>query len=109
MISLFFKITVGLALSFIIFSFQINKKPIFYHISEMTGPIGTDVQNSLKKSVKKSYEKSKEIGEEFFSNATPKYTDKIKSKRSSLGTKNDSLEKLNRDEIRELDRVINKN
>lgn len=113
MISLLIKFTASFIFCFVVLSFQINKKPIFYHLSELTGPIGSEVQSSIKKSVKRSYKKSKEIGEEFFSNSDPKYSDKVNSRRSSTKVKSKNhgmvLEELNQDDVKKLDEVINRN
>ena len=87
MISFIFKFSLTFVFCFVALSFQINNKPIFYHLSKITGPLGSEVQSSIQKSVKRSYSKSKEIGEEFFSNADPKYSDAINSKRSSTKVK----------------------
>jgi len=112
MISFLFKFSLTFVFCFVIMSFQVNNKTIFSHLSEITGPIGSDVQSSLQKSVKRSYKKSKEIGEEFFSNSDPKYIDSINSKRSSTKVKNGHgmvLEQIQQDDMQELDEVIKKN
>lgn len=113
MISFFFKSTLAFVVSFLVLSFQINHKPLFHHISEITGPIGSEVQSSLKKSVKRSYQKSKEIGTELFSNSDPRYTDEIKSRRSSTKFRNNKkemvLEDLHQNDVKNLDKVIREN
>ncbi len=110
MIAMFFKFSIAFSVSFLILSFRINDKPIFNHVSEFTGPLGSEVQNSLKKSVKKSFGKTKKIGRDLFENATPKYLDHIGSKQSSVNKKRELiLEDLKRDEVKKLDDLIRKN
>lgn len=112
MISLLFKCTVAFVLSFVVLSFQVNNKPIFNHLVDITGPIGSEVQSSIHKSVKRSYQKSKEIGTELFSNSDPRYTDEIKSRRSSTKFKKNHgmvLEELNQSDVKNLDKVIRDN
>mgnify|MGYP003684884307 CR=1 FL=1 len=112
MISFFFKFSITFIVSFIILSFKIDKKPLFYHVTEFTGPIGTEVQSTFGKSMKRSLNKSKELGENFLKNADPVYQkDSIKSSRSSLSnTESDLiLEDIKRDEAKKLDELIQKN
>ena len=79
-------------ISFVILSFQVNQKTLFFHLTEFAGPLGKDVQRSLGKSVKRSLEKSKKIGTGFFENANPKIlNDQIKSKQSSLSNKKEII------------------
>lgn len=112
MISFVFKFTLAFIVSFVILSFKVDKKAIFYHVSEFTGPLGSEVQSSLGKSMKRSINKSKEIGTNFFKNADPIYdNDSINSSRSATRN-NDSdliLEDIKRDEARKLDELIQKN
>jgi hypothetical protein len=113
MIAIVFKFSLAFTFSFIVLSFNINQKPIFYHISQITGPLGQDVQESFGRSVKRSIKKSKNIGKELFNNATPKYyDDQINSSQSSLNGKIEDemiLEEIKRDEARKLDDLIKKN
>lgn len=112
MISFFFKFTLAFVLSFVILSFKIENKPLFYHVTEFAGPLGTEVQHSLGKSVKRSLHKTKQMGKGFFNNASPKYiNDTIKSQQSSLNSKSDNeliLEDIRRDEVKKLDQLIKK-
>ncbi len=82
-------------------------------MTELTGPLGSEVQNSLGKSVKRSLNKSKRIGEDLFKNANPKYVnDSINSQQSSLNGKKVKeliLEDIRRDEAHKLDELIQKN
>ena len=105
MIKMFFKFTLSFAISFIVLSFNISEKPIFDHLSELTGPIGSDIQNSITKSFEHTYSKSKKL----FTNSVPNFSDKVKSKKSGLKKKSDELEELKKDEIKKLDELIRKN
>lgn len=109
MISLFLKSSVAFLISFLVLSFKFQNRPLFYHLSEITGPVGEEVQRSLGKSVERSISKSKGI----FNNAEPKYLDDtINSQQSSLNAKNSKeliLEEIKRDEARKLDELIKNN
>lgn len=112
MIGMFFKFTLSFVICFIILSFNIDRKPLFYHISELTGPLGAEVQDSIRKSVKRSYKKSKKLGEGMFSDTTPSIEDLIQSKRSASKYKHEEemvLEELRHDEIKRLDDIIKNN
>ncbi len=43
MISMIIKSVIAFTISFVVLSFQVNRKPIFYHLSEIMGPLGTDI------------------------------------------------------------------
>ena len=112
MIGMFFKFTISFVLCFIILSFNIDRKPLFYHISEFTGPLGTEVQESIRKSVKRSYKKSKKISEGMFDESESSIEDLIQSKRSASKYKHEEemvLEELRQDEIKQLDNIIKNN
>lgn len=113
MFSMIIKFSIAFIASYVILSFQISHKPIFYHLSSLTGPLGGEIQSSLTKSAKRTYDKSKIIGESFFSNSEPKINDKINSSRSSkkIQKKNDELilEEIRREEIQKLDELIQQN
>ncbi|MAX67462.1 MAG: hypothetical protein QF441_12230 [Bacteriovoracaceae bacterium] len=113
MFGILFKFSLAFIFSYIILSFQIQNKPIFYHISELTGPLGVEVQKSLSKSVKRTITQSKEMGKDLFENADPVYLkDSIKSSQSSLFNQQDSeliLEEIKKEETKKLDELINKN
>lgn len=113
MITMFFKFSIAFVISFVILSFSYDGKPLFYHVTEFTGPIGSEVQSSLGKSVKRSLSKSKKIGKDLFNNADPKYfDDTINSQQSSLNGKKTNeliLEDIRRDEAKKLDELIKKN
>lgn len=113
MISLFFKFSVAFIFSFIILSFKIDNRPIFYHLTEFTGPLGTDVQKSFSKSMKRSLTKTQELGKNFIENADPKYVeDVINSQRSALSNTKEKeliLEDIRKDEAKKLDELIHSN
>ena len=108
MIGMIVKFSIAFIFSFILLSFQVNLKTIFNHLTEILGPVGVDVQESLKKSMKRGLNKSGDMSKEFFDNANPKFVDEINSQRSSLNQKDEEiiLEKLEREDIKELDKVI---
>ena len=108
MFSFLIKSLLSFTVCFIILSFHIKNKPLFYHISEFTGPLGTEVQGSLKKSFKRTIHKSQKI----FTNSTPPLKDAIQSQRSSAYEKKKNemiLERLKKEEIKKLDELIKKN
>lgn len=112
MISMVLKGTTAFVLSFILLSFQINQKPIFIYMTELLGPLGTEIQASFSKSVKRSLKKSSKIGKDLFENADPKYIDSITSERSSGKVLNKDeiiLEEIRRDEKKKLDELIHNN
>lgn len=116
MIGIFFKFSIAFVLSYFILSMNFSNKPLFYHLTKLTGPVGEDIQQTIGKSVKRSFRKSKELGKQFFNSSEPKYLgDAIKSKQSAIRkksyrVKNSHLiqEELRRDEKIQLDKVINK-
>lgn len=113
MISLFFKFTMAFVISFILLSFNIKDQPIFYHITQFTGPLGNEVQNYFGKSVTRSFNKTKEMGRNLFENSRPTYLeDTIGKQQSSLhltSGKELILEDIRKDEVKKLDELIKKN
>lgn len=109
MIKLLFKCILTFSFCFIVLSFNVSNKPLFFHISEVTGPIGTDIQESISKSFKHTYSKSKKL----FTNSVPQVRDSIKSQKSALtkevNQKVDEIEELRKDEIKKLDDLIRNN
>ena len=107
MLGMIFKFTVMFAVSFIILSFRVSDRPIFNHLSDMTGPLGSDVQNSFSRSVKRSIRKSKHL----FTNSDPRIIqDRINNSRSAgkiKRSKETILEDIKNDEVRRLDALIN--
>ena len=113
MISLIFKLSIAFIFSFVVLSFKFDQKALFYHITEITGPLGTDVQESFGKSVKRSLSKTQELGKNLIQNADPKYMeDAINSQRSSLSSSREKeliLEEIRKEEAKKLDEIINQN
>jgi hypothetical protein len=118
MISLIFKFSIAFVLSYFILSMNVSNRPLFYHLSKLTGPVGQDLQRSIGKSVDRSLRKTKELGTQFFKSSEPRFfDDKINSKQSSvkkrrsLKARNTHLiqEELRRDEKIQLDKVIESN
>ena len=117
MISLVFKFSMAFILSYFILSLNFSSRPLFYHLSELTGPVGDDVKSSITKSVKRSFKKSKELGKQLFNSSEPKFfDDAIQSQQSALrkskGKKNAAhliQEELQNEEKIILDQVIEKN
>tara|TARA_Y100000385_G_C12993829_1_gene594057 strand:+ start:52 stop:405 length:354 start_codon:yes stop_codon:yes gene_type:complete len=117
MIGMIFKFSIAFVLSYFILSMNFSNRPLFYHLSKLTGPVGEDIQQTIGKSVKRSFRKSKELGKQFLNSSEPKYLgDAIKSKQSAVRKKrykasNSHLiqEELRREEKLQLDKVIDKN
>lgn len=110
MISMIIKSVIAFTISFVVLSFQVNRKPIFYHLSEIMGPLGTDIQRSIGKSVKRGIKKSGEISKDFIQNSDLEYKDYIDTKKSGgrLGATSEViLEDIRKDEKRKLDELIN--
>lgn len=105
MFGMIIKFTFSFVLCFIILSFTIDKKPIFYHITAFTGPVGADIQESLTKSFQTTYSKSKRL----FTNSVPNREDSVKSRKSGLKKKEKEIEDLKIDEQRKLDEIIKAN
>ncbi len=85
MIKLIFKCSIAFIVSFIVLSMPISDKPVFYHLSELTGPLGGDIQKSFSKSLKRSVSKTKKMSSKLFSNSNPpKVKDRVKSRQSSI-------------------------
>ncbi len=112
MIGFIFKFSVAFVVSFLLLSFQFNDKPLFYHITEVIGPLGPEVQESINKSIKKSLSNSKKIGNDLFHNADPKFiNDTVKSGQSAINspeTEEMILEEIKKEEVQKLDELINK-
>lgn len=116
MIGMIFKFSIAFVLSYFILSMNISNRPLFYHLSKFTGPVGQDLQKSIGKSVNRSLRKTKELGTQFFNSSEPRFfDDKVNSKQSSVKKKykarNTHLiqEELRRDEKIQLDKVIESN
>jgi len=117
MIKMLFKFTLTFIFSFFILSFNINNKPIFYHFSQIAGPVGTDIQSTLSKSMSHSVRKSKELGKQLFNNSKPKYmNDTIKNRQSALKKEREKRrnkhliqEELRHSERMKLDQLIQSN
>lgn len=117
MISMTVKFGIAFIISFVILSIPFSSKPLFYHLSKVTGPIGGDIKKSISKSVNRSMSKSKELGTQLFSNSEPPkvFDDRIKSKQSSILKKrrkrlqeaNHAHEELRHSEVKALDNIIN--
>lgn len=115
MIGIIFKCSLAFIFSFIILSMPISEKPLFYHLSDITGPLGGEIKNSFSKSIDRSLKKSKKIGSELFT-SKPNVQDKVKSKQSSILSKRRerikrsgvTSEELRHVEKKALDNLINK-
>ena len=105
MIKFVLKFLITFTFCFVVLSFNVSNKPLFYHISEVTGPVGADIQDSISKSFQHTYSKSKKL----FTNSVPQFKDSVKSKKSGINKKSQKLEELKKDEIKKLDEIIRKN
>ena len=117
MVGIIFKCSIAFIVSFLVLSMPISKKPLFYHLSDITGPLGGEIKKSLSKSVGRSLKKTKELGSDLFTNSDPpKVLDKVKSKQSAILTERrkrikqigKSSEELRHAEQKALDNIINK-
>lgn len=105
MIKLIFKFSLTFIACFIILSFKVGEKQLFFHINEYTGPIGTDIQESITKSFERTFAKSKKL----FTNSEPELRDVVQSQKSGIIKRLDELEDLKEDEIKKLDELIENN
>ena len=102
MLGALLKFSLSFVVWFVILSFKIGDKQLFNHISEFTGPIGADIQESITKSFEHTFSKSKKL----FTNSNPELQDTVQSKKSGIIKKLDELEELKEDEIKKLDELI---
>jgi hypothetical protein len=119
MISFVFKFSIAFVLSYILLSVPFSNRPLFYHLTKITGPIGGDIHKSISKSVKRSVSKTKDLGTQLFESSTPPkiFDDRVKRKQSAILRKrrqrikgsNDIQEELRHTEKASLDRLIDKN
>jgi len=116
MFSLVIKFSIAFVVSFVILSIPFSSKPLFYHLTKVTGPIGGDIKKSISKSVNRSMTKSKELGTQLFTNSEPPkvFDDRIKSKQSSILKKrrqrlkenSHAHEELRHSDVEALDKII---
>lgn len=86
MIGLVFKFSIAFVISYILLSVPFSNRPLFYHLTKITGPIGGDIQKSISKSVKRSVSKTKDLGTQLFESSTPPevFDDRVKRKQSAI-------------------------
>ena len=125
MISTFFKFSTSFVISYIILTIPLNGKSIFYHLNKMTGPIGVNVSESIKKNISTSFNKTQKIGKQLFINSNPpndpEIHDQIKRKQAAIAKKRKSFltskqpteniekshqEELTHQDIEQLDKLI---
>lgn len=114
-----FKFSIAFVLSYVLLSIPVSNRPLFYHLTKITGPIGGDIHKSISKSVKRSVSKTKDLGTQLFeSSAPPKvFDDRVKRKQSAILRKrrarinkaNRIQEELHHSEKVQLDQLIDKN
>jgi hypothetical protein len=114
MFGIIFKSSIAFVISFIVLSMPISNRPLFYHLSDLTGPLGGEIKKSFSKSIDRSLEKSKEIGSELFTSSNVQ--DRVKSKQSAILSRRRerikksgiTSEELRHVEKKALDNLINK-
>ena len=119
MISFVLKFSIAFVVSYILLSVPFSNRPLFYHLTKITGPIGGDIQKSISKSVKRSVSKTKDLGTQLFESSTPPkvFDDRVKRKQSSIlrnrrariKNSNKIQEELHHSEKRKLDQLIDTN
>jgi hypothetical protein len=122
MISLFFKFSIAFALSYFILTIPLNGRALFYHLSKMTGPVGSTVSKSIKSNFSRSINKTRDLGKQLFINSNPPkdpiIKDKIKRKQAAIKKRRLHIRKqkdrmlqenMTNQEIKELDQVIEQN
>jgi hypothetical protein len=118
MISFVLKFSIAFVLSYVLLSVPFGNRPLFYHLTKITGPIGGDIHKSISKSVKRSVSKTKDLGTQLFEGSTPPkiFDDRVKRKQSAILRKrrerikksNHIQEDLRHSEKASLDKLINK-
>jgi hypothetical protein len=66
------KFSIAFSLSYLLLTVPFAGKQLFWHLYDITGPIGGKVKTSLSKNIEKSYEKTKNLGQQFFKNSNPR-------------------------------------
>jgi hypothetical protein len=95
----------GVFIATILFlSIEINHRPIFGHIYQMTSPATKGAQEVARNLFDSSVDKTQHFSKKLFENSVPKIKDSVRSKMS--GIKNRPLEKITVEEKEELDELI---
>jgi hypothetical protein len=66
------KFSISFAISYFLLTIPVGKKQIFWHLYDITGPIGGKITKSVRKNIESSYNKTKNLGKQFFDNAQPR-------------------------------------
>lgn len=119
MITTILKYSMTILLSYIVLSFQFNDKYLFDYLTELTGPLGENIQRSLGDAFDKSWDKTKDYGKQLFTNSAPVIKEKYQSARSEVVKKvtpavkkktkeveQDFLDDLKQEEMNHLDSII---
>ena len=89
--------------SFLLLSINVSKKPLFYHLKDLVGPLGSDISESVSRSFDRTVDKSSDLGKSLFDNSAPKGNSKaLKAKRDKI------QEDIKASEQKRLDQVIEK-
>ena len=113
MFSILFKAALSFILSFIILSMPISKKPLFYHLTDLTGPLGNDIKESFSKSMQRSVTKTQELGTNLFTDSSTKHSPYkqraiLNKRRERIQRSGRTSEELRHAEKKALDQLIKK-
>lgn len=119
MIGTILKYSLTIGLSYIVLSFKYNDKYIFTYLTELTGPLGQNIQYSLEDAFDNSWSKTKTYGKKLFTNSAPvvekKYyqtrkeilkTIKPKVEKKKELVEQQFLDDLKKEEMSHLDSII---
>jgi hypothetical protein len=83
-ITFFIKFTLAFSLSYFLMTIPISGKQVFWHLYDITGPIGGKVTKELRTNINQSYEKTKKLGRQFFENSQPRSVAPINAKHKKI-------------------------
>lgn len=119
MISTLLKYSLTIGLSYIVLSFKYNDRYLFTHLTNLTGPLGQNIQRSLEDAFDSSWSKTKSYSKKLFTNSAPvvekKYyqtkNDIMKTIRPRVIKKKEKIEQeflddLKKEEMNHLDSII---
>tara|TARA_B100001971_G_scaffold213155_1_gene245438 strand:+ start:17993 stop:18364 length:372 start_codon:yes stop_codon:yes gene_type:complete len=119
MIGTVLKYSVTIGLSYIVLSFQYNDKYLFDYLTDLTGPLGKNIQHSLTEAFDSSWNKTKSYSKQLFTNSAPfmeeKYQEtkkyvkkdivpKVRAKKAKV--EQAFLDDLKQEEMNHLDKII---
>ena len=84
MIKTFLKYSLTIGLSYIVLSFKYNDKYLFDYLTNLTGPLGQNIQRSLEEAFDTSWDKTKSYSKQLFTNSAPIIKEKYQSTRNHI-------------------------